>query len=357
MNRLSIRRKTTNNIETLIGKTRGTHWTGGSTAYAKAYIQACGKFFRRQYLNDRVNEFCERKAALQKEQRWHDRLVEKLQRAEEHLSQVPQGNWLWAMICLACAVIGLSAEYAFTYETLPFLLEIPKGDTLAFFVAAAPVTSVVMLDMVMWRLIEEPWRTARNANPQNRSAWGWIPLLVMGLFLVSIGAMLLYTTGLLAEIREEVQQFYHGSQGGGTLNSHLVNQTILWISIGVMLTSAWFLLHGILEYRQARQWSAAKRTVNKLRAQQLKCDEKLASAEAEWEAAQITARSLSGEADDLTDAYELARLWGLENSPQKPHSATAVVDAYYQSSPVITMDGPETEVESKDEKTTESNIV
>ena len=332
---------TSKEVENWIRKKSGVRWNESSRAFAEKCVRACGKVFRRTFIQEFITESRQKKAEWETAQRNHERTTQELQTAEVDLRNIPPANWLWAMLTLACAVIGLTAEYVFTYETLPFLLDIPQGDPLAFFIAAAPVASVVMLDTVIWRLIEEPWRGARNSNIENQAKWRYVSITVMVLFLISCATILLYCIGLLAETREEVQKYQQQyAFDTPTLDEDLLAATIFWISIGVMVTSAWYLLQGMLEYCQAKKWSKARRTVKRLRSNLQRAEEKLASTTNEMEEYQIRARTLSQEADEVQEAFELMRLGELLNSQTKPSSAKVLVDDYLQSGPVIQLTGP-----------------
>lgn len=133
-----------------------------------------------------------------------DDLGTRRRQAEEHLQGLPQGNWLRAYLLLGCALACFVAEFAFTHSTLPLLLNI-TGLVMGIFVAVAPTTAQLVLDMVFERLVERPWRQFRHMSASPRF---YKPALALWLliFLLGVAGLNGYMVWLLADARELVNR-------------------------------------------------------------------------------------------------------------------------------------------------------
>jgi hypothetical protein len=222
----------------------------------------------------------------------------RLEVAESDRIGLEGGSRLHSLLFAVCATACLSAEFTLTLVTLPFILGIRQWSFIGVTLALAPTTAVIILDTVLGRLIEEPWRSLRhNAGRGLRRC---AAISIMALFMGGLGAGNIYTVVALAEAREHAMEMRRALESGRDdlltpekIAAHRVaiNMAILAVSVFVTLDGAYFSMLALIEFRKFRAVNAADRLVKRLRSDRSVTREAsriaeaaLAMAESRWEA-------------------------------------------------------------------------
>lgn len=183
-------------------------------------------------------------------------------RSEE--KALPRPYWARAVLFLAAATVGLVAEFALTWVTLPFLLDLKRSSLIAILLSLSPVATSILLEVVFDRLVEQPWMRVQIAgsrslgdtdrqDSERRMDWVLLALgvLILSMFL-SLGVarlegvhwQTLLTTGESTELTPLVS----------------FDLALVIFSIGVLVVTAWLLLIGLDHARLcARRVSLALR--------------------------------------------------------------------------------------------------
>jgi hypothetical protein len=200
-----------------------------------------------------------------------DDASEHLADAENKLQQTKPASWIKAAIFDLSALTCFTAEFAFTFVTLPFLLNIAPTSFLGVMVAAAPTTAMIMLDVVIARLFEDPWQAVQEIASKSRLRKALLMGLMAG-WLTALGAGNLYVVMLLADARQDASLIYQRLTDPETEitteagdDSEIVKKAILTVSVMVTLDGAMLLLLGLNETRRCRQFTKARTTMVSLR--------------------------------------------------------------------------------------------
>ncbi|MDR4468942.1 MAG: hypothetical protein MRJ68_11725 [Nitrospira sp.] len=174
---------------------------------------------------------------------------------------LPRPSWARAVLLLMCAFVGLTAEFALTYVTIPFVLDLKRSSLLAILLSLSPVAATLVLDGIFDRLFEQPWLAARSAassghdlqngqEAERRMTWFLIMLglLVVGMFL-ALG---------LARMEAVHWQNMLMTPDATTELTPLVSLDLALIvfSIGVLVGTAWLLLLGLRHARLCARHAA-----------------------------------------------------------------------------------------------------
>jgi hypothetical protein len=175
--------------------------------------------------------------------------------------QSPHGGWLRTAVFALCAIACFAAEFALTWETLPFLLDVRKYSWLGVALGLAPTTALLILDVVLARLLEEPWQ--RLAQPGAQSPWQRRAVrTLMALFLVGVAWGNVQTVLYLAEAREEAAK-QKAVDGIAALkpvevDTGAILRAILAVSLVVTVDGAMFFLLGLQDGRRLGQLARAR---------------------------------------------------------------------------------------------------
>jgi len=126
----------------------------------------------------------------------------RLQQAELELKTGKPAHLLKVIVCAVCWLVCLAGEFAFTYTTLPFILNIEEDNILGIALSALVVAMLTVLEWALARGLEEPYQEARNVLGPRRPLH-WLGIGIMAAFLITLFAGNLYTVGLLASARQE----------------------------------------------------------------------------------------------------------------------------------------------------------
>jgi hypothetical protein len=189
---------------------------------------------------------------------------------ELRLKQTEPGNWIKAAVFIECFIACFIVEFVLTWYTLPFILSVRQFSFVGVMLAIAPTTALVILDIVLARLIEEPWQRAQAAGSSRQRTASW---LAMGAFLLALGAMNIYTVSMLAEAREESMKAKRNlerltGEGEIVVDTEALNRAVLAVSICVAIDGALFYLIGMAELRRLRAWMNSRRKTDRLLAKQ-----------------------------------------------------------------------------------------
>jgi hypothetical protein len=186
------------------------------------------------------------------------------------LDAAEPGTLFRGLTYLICALACIFSEFALTYYTLPFILDVPEG-WLRVAIAAAPTSALIILELAFQRMLEDPWRNLRRRAESGRGkrlALG----VAMFVFLLSVGAGNILTVWYLAEIREQATMMKTDSLAADTLDTSepalagaptgveerkldpaQVRKTVVAVSLLVAVDGALLLLVGICEMQAHRR--------------------------------------------------------------------------------------------------------
>lgn len=192
--------------------------------------------------------------ATEEEQRATN-VLEAARSASARLRQALDGSCgasLWRA-CLYLFPFGIcfAAEFALSWVTLPFVLNVRRSSPIGVALGLAPATALLVLEVVFARLIEDPWQKLRRAAQSRWPRAG--AAVLMAVFLLALGAANVYTVYYLAEAREEISRVHHAllqdAEAAQTLDREVVRRAIILVSLVVTVDGALFALLGIRELR------------------------------------------------------------------------------------------------------------
>ena len=210
---------------------------------------------------------------------------------ELDLLLVHQPSFFLAVLYLLCAAAAVVTEYILNDRALNFVLDNPSGSFLAFATAVSPAVALILLEVIIERCFEGPWRNAHRATP---SVKGKRPYVVMFIFLALLALVNLFAVGLLGLARGEalhLQALLLSNGPAGELNTTLIGAVILTVSLIVAINGAYFLLLGRLEASKYLQLFKSRWQVARLRSREEKLEVENHEAAAEVETQRKVAES------------------------------------------------------------------
>lgn len=239
----------------------------------------------------------------------------------------PFKGTIFMLSFVACFV----AEFVLTWLTLPFILSIQRYSFAGLMLAAAPTTALIILDVVLARLIEEPWQQLRAATTRLRKCLSWC---VMAIFLLTLGALNAYTIAQLAAAREEAMEAkrqLERIEGDGQVNvdTQALNRAVLAVSICVAVDGALFLLIGLGEWKRRQQRLLRQARVADLQAENEQLTEQFIQATAKVNALERIQETLTDKAADVAAHYRHRLQFHLEqflNRPPQPIPVAQLVE-------------------------------
>lgn len=257
-------------------------------------------------------------------------------RARKRLVRGGRGSWPRAILSVAAAVVCFAAEFAVSWETLPFLLNIRRSSFLGISTGLAPPTALLVLEVVVARLIERPWREMKAGSKSRLSRR--FTSLMMAAFLSAVGAANLYTIVVLASARGEGitvrQALERLDDVDPSVNRELIEKAMVAVSFVLALDGAILLLLG---FSQVRRLSARCEVAN-LRWRQLKLQSKKSDAAATLEVGRQAWQEAEKDASARAARFREQRLLELEQAlrpPEERRSSLDVVNELLARSPRI----------------------
>lgn len=193
-------------------------------------------------------------------------------------------SWTRVAISSFCAAACFCAEFVLTWHALTFLLNVPKYSVLGVLLGLAPPSALGVLELVLLRLLENPWHSVRAAV--GVSLWRRAAAATaMFVFLAGLAWGNVYTILLLAGAREEAARAQHtllrnDGEPPPVVNRDAITRAVLAVSVCVSIDGAVFLLLALQEGRQAFAVRGARHALGLARRRQDSLDEACARAEA-----------------------------------------------------------------------------
>jgi hypothetical protein len=206
-----------------------------------------------------------------------ERSREDLEAAEERSREAdrePPSSWIKALIAAFCAAACFVAEFVLTWHALTWLLNVERDSPLGILLGLAPPCALAVLELVVARLFEEPWRKLRP--PYEMPRWRRVLTVTsMVLLLTGLAWGNVHTILLLAAAREEAAKSQHlpvedqwdESAAPAMIDQVVVSKAILAVSVCVTVDGAVFLLIALLESQALWRRRQARRAVAHCRAQ------------------------------------------------------------------------------------------
>ncbi len=194
-----------------------------------------------------------------------DRYTAELADQESASRGRPVPSWTRTVLAFIFAAACFGAEFVLTWQALTFVLNVPKYSVLGILLGLAPPSAVAVLEVVMLRLIEEPWRRFRTevaGAPWQRI----VASIAMAVFLVGLAWGNVETVLLLAKAREEASkaQFDLAREDNDAtvqIDRAAIDRAILAVSICVTVDGAIFLLLALEEVSRLREHYDIRRKI------------------------------------------------------------------------------------------------
>lgn len=152
------------------------------------------------------------------------------------------------ILFLLCAAAAFCTEYVLNYQALNFLLDVEPGTLLAVATALAPAAAILVLEIIIERAFERPWRRSFDEKLGKRSR-----VLPMMLFLFFLAVANLATVGVLGEARAQALETL--ANPDFVVNPLMMALAVLSVSVVVAVNGAYFLLLARLEGRLYWNWT------------------------------------------------------------------------------------------------------
>jgi hypothetical protein len=238
------------------------------------------------------------------------------------IEEEPAPGWTKTIIAAFCALACFAAEFTLTWQALTFVLNVPKYSVLGVLLGLAPPSALAVLEIVVLRMIEGPWRqrlrAAGSMSPWRRVA----AAATMLAFLLALGWGNLHTVLLLAEAREEAAKAQYNlmREDGDELvavNQQVINRAILAVSLCVTVDGALFLLLALEEGRALRDRGRALRRLALMRKRHDDAAAALAEAGSKLATVEKSHEALEANAQILAERFRRQCLFDLEQRCQK----------------------------------------
>lgn len=126
---------------------------------------------------------------------------ERCEQAAAAVASAPDGSWYATIVFCSAAVILMAIEFALTLRSLPQLLGFRSDGFWAYTISASPAVMIIALEVVIARLVEDPWREVRGRISKSHLR-RWIMGFIMCVQLLLVGALTglsVYYIGLTRE--------------------------------------------------------------------------------------------------------------------------------------------------------------
>lgn len=244
----------------------------------------------------------------------------RLEKGERELQamQVSRGSVILAAILLACVIACVVADFAPTWNTLPYVLEIKKYSIEGILLALAPAVAVAILKIVIGTLVWDRWYAARSHPSRAVRIAGWV---LIAAFMLPVGGVTIYTMSIIAPAREEVVKARRNlglmeGEKPEPVDMKKIDRAILWVSITAAVNGALFFLIGMKELNTA-YWRILL-TVLFLRVRQRSLKEKQLQAGARLNALQEAWEHIDERVQEVIEAYRSRLLILLERALRRP---------------------------------------
>lgn len=283
----------------------GPPWREEEKDYLRGLIKAesrevgvtfkAGKFrlmVRAQAAVKRLQAICEDRAARRAE-------------AEQYSRASESGNLAYATIFSACAASCFWAEFTLN-RILCFILSIEETSWEGYAVALAPATAVIVLDVVIARLFEDPWRAMRSGTASR--ATKWTALALMTVFLLGVAALNGLTAWRIADAREAgfemLDLLKHPDAIARTLDSAVVGAAVRLVTFAVIVDGAIFMLLGLFEARLCWQRWRARLAATAATQEHIQAHAEFTDAEAQVKIRQDEYEKADAEAELMAERYQ-----------------------------------------------------
>jgi hypothetical protein len=144
------------------------------------------------------------------------------------------------VVCLLCWFTCIAGEFAITYSTLPFLLDIPEDSFLGVAISAVVVAMLTVVEWGIARVLEEPWSRASDAAHAMSGVLRAAISSIMVVFVVVLLAGNVYTVQLLSPAREEAMKLRENLTNQNTappapVDQPTIDRAITAISVAVVI--------------------------------------------------------------------------------------------------------------------------
>lgn len=169
-----------------------------------------------------------------------DETGNRLREAREELRDLEPARLLKFMVCTTCWLVCSAGEFAITWSTLPFVLNIPEDSALGIAISAVVVAMLTVIEWVIARALEEPYQMTRNSVGTMTRGHRGVTMGLMAAFLALLLAGNLYTVRVLASAREESVKLrqnleQQNSEGLLEIDQQVIDRAITAVSIAVVI--------------------------------------------------------------------------------------------------------------------------
>jgi hypothetical protein len=222
------------------------------------------------------------------------------------------GSLVRGVLLILCCAIGVAAEMALNLGTIPFLMDMPARSILGVAIAAAPTTAVLILDVILERGLEGPFRRRHLSTRGRRLAL----FVGMGAFMVAVGVLIVGNVLLYGEIREEARSVLSGVKEA--VDTGLLRRTVLALGVLVAVAAAWFYTLGAAELRGWHDRSRSRRRQARATRAAEEAEKVARTARVAADNAGAEAADAERDATDVAAAFRAEALLQLELRLQPP---------------------------------------
>jgi hypothetical protein len=183
-----------------------------------------------------------------------EQVERKLERAEADLRLGANGSRGKAFSYRFWGVVCVGAEFAMTWKTVPWVLDIPARSLLGVLVAAAPIAALMLVKEALDRVVRPAYRTVA----EGRARWQSIAVVVLelcflfGVIVSGALAMLYYLAGARELALRLAQQLGSGEEVSLTkADERMLGMTVLVTTLYVSIVGA-----GAFAYANVYAWGA-----------------------------------------------------------------------------------------------------
>jgi hypothetical protein len=214
--------------------------------------EAHGQSFRRQKYRD-LTEAESSVEHIRQVKATHEGL---LAAAKQRLAGLPAGGWVVGAVFIVGFGACFGSEVVFNAAILPWILGVDARSVLGMALAIAPASAPVVLDRILARLLGVADPVDALAVTSGLAAR--VRSVARMMFLAVAGLATLYSIWVLADARAVASDILNDPNAVGLsmAQQHVVNLSLLLVSLVLTVNGALFYIFGVHEVKHA--WSAAK---------------------------------------------------------------------------------------------------
>jgi hypothetical protein len=219
------------------------------------------------------------------------------------LASLPSGSWVVGVVFIAGFIAAFGSEIVFNAAILPWILDVSKDSILGLALSIAPATAPLILDRILARLlgVGDPVEVLAKATGLSAR----VRRVAQGVFMAVAGIVTLYGVWVLGSARAVAQAIINdpNTTGMNPQQQHIVNLSLLLVSLVLTVNGALFYLFGVHELRNAFAAWKARREIRALDATRAEIGSSIAAAVPKLEDARNAWANIDAAEKSVVDAF------------------------------------------------------